>query len=276
MSFNFAAVLIMASSLTGLIWLADRLFWAPGRRREQQRLLASGVDSASAEAALREPLIVEYARAFFPVIFAVLILRSFIFEPFRIPSNSMMPTLLTGDFILVNKFTYGIRLPVIDKKIIDINTPQRGDVVVFRYPVDPALDYIKRVVGVPGDHILYEDKILYINGKEVEQQPQGTYTGVGAGLSLTGSALQVEQLGAAEHNILLRTGDAVTGKYQWTVPAEAYFVMGDNRDSSADSRVWGFVPEQNLVGKAFRIWMSWDLTNPDGVITWSRIGSRIE
>jgi signal peptidase I len=262
--------------LTGLIWLADRLFWAPGRRLEQQRLLARGVDSANAGMALKEPLIVEYARAFFPVIFAVLILRSFVFEPFRIPSNSMMPTLLTGDFILVNKFTYGIRLPVVDKKIIDVNTPQRGDVIVFRYPVNPAQDYIKRVVGVPGDHILYEDKILYINGEEVEQQPQGIYTGVGAGSGLTGSALQLEQLGTAEHNILLRTGDASVGKYEVTVPPEAYFVMGDNRDNSADSRVWGFVPEKNLVGKAFRIWMNWDLTNADGAITWSRIGSRVE
>ncbi len=275
MSFDFAAILVMATLVTGIIWLVDIMLWAPARGQQRQRLITAGADSEKIADSIREPLLVEYARAFFPVILAVLVLRSFIVEPFRIPSNSMMPTLLTGDFILVNKFTYGIRLPVIDKKIIAINEPKRGDVIVFRYPNDPSIDYIKRVVGLPGDHISYHQKTLRINGETISQEPVGTYTGVGASAVMTGASLSLEKLGTVEHSILIRPGQ-LSPEGDYTVPLGEYFAMGDNRDNSSDSRVWGFVPEQNLVGKAFLIWMNWDLTNPNGVIGWKRMGSSIE
>ena len=178
MNFDFALFLVLATAVSGLIWLLDALMFA-GRRRVRQQ---SGGDT-------REPGLVEYARSFFPVLLAVLVLRSFIAEPFRIPSGSMMPTLLVGDFILVNKFAYGIRLPVIDRKIIETGEPERGDVVVFRFPRDPRLDYIKRVIGVPGDVIAYYNKMLYINGEQLPLQRVGSYTGVGA----TGSTEYVER-----------------------------------------------------------------------------------
>ncbi|MEW6354394.1 MAG: signal peptidase I [Pseudomonadota bacterium] len=273
MNLDFATIMVLATLVTGVIWLADALFYAPRRRARARLLQSGGADAEKIAQAVKEPLIVEYARSFFPVILAVLVLRSFIFEPFRIPSNSMMPTLLTGDFILVNKYTYGLRLPVINKKIVEMNSPQRGDVIVFRYPNDPSVDYIKRVVGVPGDHITYYQKKLRINGQEVEQRPLGVYTGVGAGAGMTGAQLLMERLNTVEHAILLRSGQPSL-ELEFTVPAGQYFVMGDNRDNSNDSRYWGTVPEQNLVGKAFLIWMNWDSSN--GGISWRRIGSRIK
>jgi signal peptidase I len=202
----------------------------------------------------------------------VLVLRSFVAEPFRIPSGSMMPTLLVGDFILVNKFSYGLRLPVLNTKVLELGEPQRGDVVVFRYPEDPSIDYIKRVVGLPGDHIVYQDKQLTINGEPVGQLPQGTYIGTGAGAASTGASLRYEQLGDVKHDILVRPGvRGIEGEI--TVPPGHYFMMGDNRDNSKDSRYFGPVPEENLIGKAFMIWMNWDST-AEGV-AWDRIGNRI-
>ncbi|MEO7557709.1 MAG: signal peptidase I [Gammaproteobacteria bacterium] len=281
MKFDFPVIMVLAVVLTGVIWLVDAVFLAPRRRLAQAHLLAAtGPDAtagpqATAELMARlpkEPLIVEYARSFFPVILAVLVLRSFIVEPFRIPSNSMMPTLLTGDFILVNKFKYGIRLPVIDKKIIDVGLPQRGDVVVFRYPNDPSIDYIKRVIGLPGDRVAYYRKQLRINGEIMAQQGVGPYTGVGAGVGMTGADMYKESLGKIEHSILTRAGQSsVEGEF--VVPPGEYFVMGDNRDNSNDSRYWGTVPEQNLVGKAFLVWMNLDASN--GGVAWGRIGSSI-
>ena len=263
MNFDFPTILVIATAVTGIIWLADALLWAPRRR-----MATTGGDTQAA----KQPLIVEYARSFFPVILAVLLLRSFVAEPFRIPSNSMMPTLLTGDFILVNKFSYGLRLPVLNKKIIALGEPKRGDVVVFRYPDNPTIDYIKRVVGVPGDRITYTDKKLYINGKPVPQQPMGEYTGVGAGAGMTGADQISENLDGVEHAILTRPGQSST-EGEFSVPPGEYFVMGDNRDNSNDSRYWGTVPEANLVGKAFMVWMNWDVSN--GGIAWGRIGSTI-
>jgi signal peptidase I len=281
MTFDFPAFLVLASGLTGGIWFIDALVFAP-RRRHSNEAAALLKTTAAAPAPLLEPLLVEYARSFFPVIFAVLILRSFIVEPFRIPSNSMMPTLLTGDFILVNKFSYGLRLPVLNRKVVEIGAPQRGDVVVFKYPLDPKVDYIKRIVGLPGDDIAYRNKMIYINGAPVEQLPFGDFTGVGSGLEMTGAKEAVEKLGALEHHMLTRTeapnlafGCQKLAFSSIMVPPNHYFVMGDNRDNSNDSRCWGFVPETNLVGKAFAIWMHWD-PERSGFIAWSRLGRGID
>ncbi len=272
MNIDFAAVLLGAVVVSGAIWAGDAVLFAPRRRAALARLRASAAPQPGIARLEREPALVEYARSFFPVFLAVLMLRSFLVEPFRIPSNSMMPTLLTGDFILVNKFTYGLRLPVADKKIVDINEPRRGDVVVFRYPLDPSVDYIKRVVGVPGDHVAYYNKTLTVNGQLMPQEPVGAYTGAGAGSGMTGATLLRESLSGVAHPILIRPGQA-TLEGEFTVPPGQYFVMGDNRDNSNDSRYWGTVPEQNLVGKAFMIWMNWDASN--GGVSWRRIGSGI-
>lgn len=275
MNFDFPLILVSATFITGLIWAVDVVLWAPKRKQAAAAIGAEG-DAGDPELVaqtLKEPTLVEYAKSFFPVILAVLLLRSFLVEPFRIPSGSMMPTLLVGDFILVNKFAYGIRLPVLNKKIYEIEDPQRGDVVVFRFPKDPKVDYIKRVVGVPGDHVVYRDKTLFINDEKIAQVPEGTYIGTGSGLSMSGADMRNEALGGVRHDILVvsrvrgRDADVI-------VPEGHYFVMGDNRDNSNDSRYWGFVPDGNLVGKAFMIWMNWD--SAGGGVNWDRIGDSIE
>ena len=275
MSFDFPALLVGATLFTGLAWALDAAFLAPRRRQKAASLVQGGVaqDSDQVAITLKEPTWIEYCKSFFPVILAVLLLRSFLVEPFRIPSGSMMPTLLVGDFILVNKFAYGIRLPVVNTKIIDIDEPERGDVVVFRYPKDPSVDYIKRVVGLPGDTIRYTNKVVYVNGQPAGQVPAGVYLGKGSGVSMSGASKRREQLGDLQHDILVmpRT-PGVQGEY--VVGEDEYFVMGDNRDNSNDSRYWGTVPEENLVGKAFRIWMNWDSAN--GGVDWDRIGMKIQ
>lgn len=250
---NFALILLILLMLSGAIWAADVFVF-----RKQR------------EANAKDPWWVEYGASFFPVILIVFILRSFVFEPFKIPSGSMIPTLLVGDFILVNKYTYGIRLPVINKKIIDINNPQRGDVMVFRYPEDTSLDYIKRVVAVPGDQIAYQNKRLTINGQPLEVRKVEDYLHPER---LYYSKQYMEKLGEAEHGIL-NDDDApgfISDATQFpnranclynnagvvcTVPPGSYFLMGDNRDNSRDSRFWGFVPEANIVGRAFFIWFN--------------------
>lgn len=242
MDFDFSFFLLAATIVTGLIWGGYLL------------MLKSKGAAFDEE---NEPIIVEYARSFFPIVLIVLLLRSFLAEPFRIPSGSMMPTLLVGDFILVNKFTYGIRLPVLNTKVLELNEPQRGDIVVFRFPKDPAVDYIKRVIGLPGDKIVYDNKKLYVNDKPVEQVSLGRYQGFGQGEEMTGAEHLLENLTGVEHSILIRHG-AVSAEGVYVVPEGSYLVMGDNRDNSNDSRYWGTVPEENLVGKAFFIWMSWD------------------
>ncbi|MCF8149125.1 MAG: signal peptidase I [Burkholderiaceae bacterium] len=250
---NFALILFSLVVATGLIWCFD-VFWASKKR----------------PADARDPWWVEYGGSFFPVILAVFLLRSFLVEPFKIPSGSMIPTLLIGDFILVNKYTYGVRLPVINKKIVELNTPQRGDVVVFRYPPDPTLDYIKRVVGLPGDKVVYHNKRLTINGQEVSQKKGEDYLDLDR---LFYTPRFVETLGSIEHDILIepeappfirqvvRFPHADKCIYNsegvsCEVPPGHYFMMGDNRDNSQDSRFWGFVPDENLVGKAFFIWFN--------------------
>jgi signal peptidase I len=289
MNFDFPTFLVVASAVTGGIWLFDALFLAPKRRKLAS---AEGADApegeatreVSAQSGYKEPILVEYARSFFPVILIVLLLRSFLVEPFRIPTGSMMPTLLVGDFILVNKFAYGIRLPVLNTKIIEIDEPKRGDPVVFRYPIQPQIDYIKRVVGVPGDTVYYQNKVLYVNGKPMPHTPVGRYIGSGTGASHTGAIKAVENLDGVEHTILVHplapnfaSGCHILARGPITVPEGHYFVMGDNRDNSNDSRCWGYVPEENLVGRAFGVWMNWD-TELGGFppIAWERIGNSIQ
>jgi signal peptidase I len=282
MNFDFPAFLVLASVVTGGIWLVDAVMFAPRRRRLAAAAVAGGAASDQAKPVYKEPVLVEYARSFFPVIFAVLILRSFIVEPFRIPSNSMMPTLLTGDFILVNKFSYGLRWPVLNSKFVDIGDPEVGDVVVFKFPQEPTIDYIKRVVAVPGDEIAYRNKTLYRNGEPVAQLPIGRYTGVGSGAEMTGANEALEKLRDVEHRILTRRnapdlppGCRMLAYGPITVPEGQYFVMGDNRDNSNDSRCWGFVPDENLVGKAFGIWMHWDSRRDGSPIAWGRLANGI-
>ena len=253
--YDFSFFLAVATLVTGFIWGGYLLVL---------KITGAVFDEEN------EPLLVEYARSFFPVVLIVLLLRSFIAEPFRIPSSSMMPTLLIGDFILVNKFTYGIRLPVLNTKVIELNEPKRGDIVVFRYPKDPTIDYIKRVVGLPGDRIEYYDKKLRINGVPANQVSLAPYQGVGQGADMTGNGHLLEDLSGVEHNILIRNG-ANSAEGVYIVPKGSYFVMGDNRDNSNDSRYWGTVPEENLVGQAFFIWMSWDWQHKG--VSFERIGT---
>jgi signal peptidase I len=283
MTLDFPAFLVLATAVTGGIWLVDALAFAPRRRRLAEETAVTAGNAAAGAVAYREPILVEYARSFFPVILIVLLLRSFVVEPFRIPSNSMMPTLLTGDFILVNKFAYGLRLPVLNAKFIPVGEPRHGDVVVFKYPMDGKTDYIKRVVGVPGDEIFYRDKTIYLNGKPQGQAVIGRYTGVASGAVMTGAREAMENLDGVEHHTLVRQGmpDLPPGCRELAagpikVPPGHYFVMGDNRDNSNDSRCWGFVPEENLVGKAFAIWMHWD-GERDGFppVAWGRLGKLI-
>ncbi|MBL8421751.1 MAG: signal peptidase I [Dechloromonas sp.] len=259
---NFALILFVLTVVTGVLYAVDVFKFRKLRAKDA-----------------KEPLWVEWGASFFPVILLVFALRSFLFEPFKIPSGSMIPTLLVGDFILVNKFTYGIRLPVINKKIIDIDSPQRGDVMVFRYPEDPSLDYIKRVVGIPGDTVAYQNKRLTINGQPVEIQKIADYLHPER---LYYSEQYVARMGDVEFRYLNDSdapgfvSDATQFPYRENctynaagvickIPSGHYFMMGDNRDNSRDSRFWGFVPEQNIVGKAFFIWLN--LSSP------SRIGS---
>jgi signal peptidase I len=264
MSLDFPLILVLLVFATGIIWLADRLFMAPGRRRElaalQERYpqwdVADSADArgfAKAATSLpREPVVVEYSRSFFPVLFVVFVLRSFVAEPFQIPSSSMVPTLEVGDYILVNKFTYGIRLPVLRSKVIDINEPQRGDVMVFFPPHMNKTYYIKRVIGLPGDVVSYRNKRLYVNGEPVPQDPlavipdgRGRYQ---VSLASLGGKNHLQQV-----NLMRPARD-----FTVTVKPGHYFMMGDNRDNSSDSRVWGQVSERDIVGKAFAIWMHWD------------------
>ena len=250
---NFALFLLILLMVTGAVWLLDKLYLRKGRAKDQ-----------------KQPWWVEYSISFFPVILIVFTLRSFLVEPFKIPSSSMVPTLLVGDFILVNKYTYGIRLPVANKKIVALGNPVRGDVMVFRFPDDPSLDYIKRVVGVPGDRIEYRNKRLSVNGTPVPVKQVDDYL---SKERMQFSKRFVETLNGTEHEILLDEDAPASmspgrafpfaGNCNYnsnglacTVPPGHYFMMGDNRDNSSDSRVWGFVPDENIVGKAFFIWLN--------------------
>jgi signal peptidase I len=291
-SLDFSAVLLAITVVTGVVWGIDSWLFKP-RRLAAAR--AAGRDAAL----VAEPGTVDYARSFFPVALVVLVLRSFIFEPFRIPSDSMMPTLLDGDFIIVNKYAYGLRLPVINKKVVDIGAPKRGDVVVFRYPPNPSVNFIKRLVGLPGDHVEVRDNHIYVNGQPVPTVPGKERFSDGCYINFM---LAHERLGEHEHTAMYcpvaidrqpvlpgcnRRGvrgyvcgdeDAPGGiripDFDRVIPPGQYLMMGDNRDNSDDGRSWGFVPEENLVGRATRIWFNWDLGRSGGPM-WSRIGSKI-
>lgn len=262
---DFTLILVLLTALSGLIWLFDSLFL---RRRRMDRAVQKELQRP------RDPVIVEYAHSLFPILLIVLLFRSFLFEPFKIPSGSMIPTLLVGDFIVVNKYAYGLRLPVTNQKIVPIGEPKRGEVVVFRYPVDPRVNFIKRLVGLPGDTITYRDKQLYVNGEPVPKTPVGRFTSQDV-KCYTPSADAVryqEMLGDISHELLVHENSG--GKEgQWVVPEGHYFVMGDNRDRSNDSRMWGFVPEENLMGRAVGIWLNFDYKKGCGDL--SRIGDAI-
>ncbi len=298
---NFALILFVAMIITGIIWFADVFVFAKKRRAaaanalaefdaRNARQVAEGVKVDPGAPAqrekieadlLRQPLWIEYSGSFFPVIVLVFSVRGFLYEPFKIPTSSMVPTLEVGDLILVDKFKYGIRLPILNKKIIDVSDPQRGDVMVFKYPKDLSLDYIKRVVGVPGDKIEYKNKRFTINGKAINYQELPDYLNTESPSDGLMYYKQLsEELAGVKHNILNddRRPSSISNAdnfpqhelcsynsegFVCTVPPKHYFMMGDNRDNSLDSRYWGFVPDENIVGKAFLIWMNF--SNPKRV-----------
>lgn len=265
MHLDFALILVLLTFGSGAIWAIDRMFFA------KRRALRAGAGKNRP----REPILVEYSRSLFPVFLIVLLVRSFLAEPFRIPSSSMLPTLEVGDFILVNKFAYGLRLPVLEWEFLRIGRPQRGDVVVFRYPLNPREDYIKRVVGVPGDVIEYRGKRLWVNGEEIPLEPVGVYVAFGDPGN-DGAARLRETIGGVSHEILLnpRVPPGAVREGRWVLGPGEYFVLGDNRDNSQDSRVWGPVPETHLKGRAFLVWMHWN--GRRGGVDFQRIGKVIQ
>jgi signal peptidase I len=273
-SFDFSLVLVLATAVTGVVWAIEASVLK--RRRVA---LAAELGRAQSDA-LPMSTSAEYAKSFFPVILIVLVIRSFLFEPFRIPSDSMMPTLLDGDFIFVNKFAYGLRLPVINEKIVSIHDPKRGDVIVFRLPSDPSTNYIKRLVGLPGDHIVVRGRQLFVNGQLMPMQEMGQYHSPLPNPLYDDAIEGKESLTGVEHRVMyIPERTFVSRDFDAVVPAGHYYFMGDNRDNSRDSRYEevGFVPERNLVGKAVRIWLNlkvWSLTH--WTVLWDRIGNAIK
>lgn len=252
MAINLALILTALTVISGIVVALDKFVWKTDMGDESDALSVQQV-------------VVEYSRSFFPVLLFVLVVRSFVFEPFRIPSGSMMPTLLEGDFIFVKKYTYGLRLPVTETKVVETGSPERGDVVVFRLPSNPSINYIKRVVGLPGDTVTYERHRLTVNGEVIDLDPSGRRFG--------NVPIFVEDLDGRVHDILIMNPEFSRGDNTYRVPEGQYFMMGDNRDRSQDSRFIGMIPDEFLVGEAVRVWMHfvpWQM--PD----WSRIGTKIQ
>ena len=299
----FAIFLVAMTAITGIIWLIDAMFFAAKRKAialDERRAILGDDTITELHPDERDPnlpVLVDNAKQFFPIFALVMVFRSFLYEPFQIPSGSMMPTLLVGDFILVEKFSYGIKDPIFRSKIIETGEPERGDVVVFKFPEDENVDFIKRVVGLPGDKVVYRNKLLYIteacNGQvpcPSERVITQLYVGKSDFVS-RGAYLEeyTESLGSEQHS-LFRNPRAIdqTARYlprqpgtainEWIVPEDSYFVMGDNRDNSEDGRFWGFVPEANLVGEAVLIWISFefDRAPEDFLPTWLPSGVRFE
>ena len=256
---DFTAILFVLSVSTGLIIITYKII-----RRQGAGRFALG------DVRRQDNMLLRFSRSFFPVFAFVFVLRAFVVEPFRIPSGSMIPTLLIGDFILVNKYEYGIKFPIFNSQLIEIGRPQHGDVVVFRYPLDPSTPFIKRVIGLPGDNIRIEDKHVYVNEKEVVWRDEKTYIGIHSAARHTGSKVHQEMAGGNNHAVLI-SPSRYSADESFSVPSGHYFVLGDNRDNSRDSRFWGFVPKENLMGKAFYIWFNWD-----GGPNFARAGLRIK
>ncbi len=297
----FAIFLVLLTLACGLIWLLDKFVLAPKRQQQlatAQSAAGGQLSLDASEAVLKEPQLIETAKSIFPVIALITIFRSFLYEPFQIPSGSMMPTLLVGDFILVEKFSYDVKDPVWRKTLYSNNLPQRGDVAVFKYPEQPTVDYIKRVIGLPGDRVIYRNKQLYIEKActSAQQTDCGKLEAVALSLKNEGEFYQelypqrryTEQLAEVAHDILQtpakrehmefffkQHGTAID---EFVVPAEHYFVLGDNRDNSRDGRFWGFVPADNMVGKAVFIWMSFEFNDDPNswVPGWVPTGIRFE
>lgn len=261
MNLDFEIILFYATLITGLIALFDIIFLAPKRKS------VGGKEA-------KMPLIMDYARSFFPILLLVFLLRSFLVEPFRIPSGSLEPTLLMGDFIAVNKFDYGVRLPIVHKRIFGTGTPKRGDIMVFRWPPNPAYYFIKRVIGLPGDHISYINKALTVNGQKIPQEFMQNSMAEDEGGSEWQAIENQENLLGVKHSIFINPSKNSQDFPDIVVPQNMYFVMGDNRDDSADSRYWGFVPDKNIVGKASIVWMSWSSAKTN--VRWNRIGKWID
>ena len=302
MANTFALILVILTLVTGIVWIIDKLKWGPARKAARQAAQAKaeiGLDEATLAKIHPENAVIENARSLFPVIAVVFVLRSFLYEPFQIPSGSMMPTLLIGDFILVEKFSYGVKEPVWQNTLIPMGQPKRGDVAVFKYPEDQRVDYIKRIVGLPGDKVVYKDKQLYLvpacgkadcgNYKALDMNYLGEEKFKDERVTMQ---VYTEILGEVAHQILINKApthanhianyyqqkDVKTHVLEWIVPEGNYFVMGDNRDNSADSRYWGFVPEKNLVGKAVATWISFEFyRDQDSLLpTWVPSAVRFE
>lgn len=268
----FSLILVFATLITGIVWVMEKLVWAKQRKQKLAAVEAqtNGLDDSVSQKLIAQPWWVENSVSIFPVIAFVLVLRSFLYEPFQIPSGSMMPTLLVGDFILVEKYAYGLKDPVWRTQLVETGKPERGDIIVFKYPVQPSIDYIKRVVGLPGDTVRYSaDKQVCIQAKGTSECQPVAISDVHESQFIQNGLPLIEakeKLGPVEHQILInrlrrdRVDDYQPrpGVSEWVVPQGEFFVMGDNRDNSADSRYWGFVPEANLVGKAIGIWISFE------------------
>lgn len=252
----------------GLIWALDALLF----RRRREAAFRPGPESGEGP---KEPAIIEFSRSFFPIVLVVLLIRSFAYEPFRIPSSSMMPTLRVGDFIFVSKFSYGLRLPVLNTKVLELGAPERGDVAVFRLPSEPATNYIKRIIGVPGDVVSLRDKRLWINGEPVPLELMDETVQVECGGFWFNARAATETLGDHPHTIFIgEQRDRASPFLDRPVPEGQYLVMGDNRDCSRDGRIIGYIPDDHLVGRAVRIWMNWDGETKRPL--WNRIGNRIK